>query len=798
MSRSGSRVLAASILLTGLALGAILTGPALASPYIQAHRGGSLHTVGGKQVPRFPENTVPAFRRSARKGFTLELDIKLTKDGVPVVMHDDTLDRTTNCDGLVADLSLAELRHCRVDILGTAGNFVQLDAHDPRTAPIPTMARFLRMAKRRGASISLEIKNIPTDGDFDATNSFAQTVADGIRKSGFPPARLIVQSFWPPNLDVIENDPYFADATTSFLSLGQANDAASDFARSRGYDWVSPQWPVNPGFIQHAHNVGLRVVPYTVDTEPDQEDAAQMGVDALITNDPGLARKALKQVDPPTPKPPPAPSRTECKQVRAHRTIAPIKAFDPAPHAPRVFAMQFRQDLQNVESYGSFRTKIECMIRDDVVPHLARHRPNVVAFNEDVGLMTLGTGTRGAAARDLFESSATAPGCEGQPAPCGAAAAIIAVRSGYSEQVSAYDERFPGMSPLLDVFVAGTDTFARGWMQTFSDLAKRYRVYMLGSNVQAPFRESTDPSEIGVFRDPDLPRPDSVYVATEGKAYNEAFMWGPRNVRKEGPPMLRNVVAQNRKVPLTDLERQIGFSDGPSTGPDAIENVRPYRLPGTRARLAFATSLPAFVYNGDADTGFGQPIPQGVDPCSDTSKYYMRCLDKLGANVVMQDEANDGRWATDAGSGSWQPLEWMGSTWRAVADPTVGFAYNVDPMMVGNLADLPFDGQTAITQRGAATGHGCHYIGNGHFRADPPESDPAAYKRYAGHKRQFLGIAPWVTDGSRDHDRATAAKLAPQSGDPLENDYVETAVIADLPFPVDRGRPACVKPGHTG
>jgi hypothetical protein len=134
----------------------------------------------------------------------------------------------------------------------------------------------------------------------------------------------------------------------------------------------------------------------------------------------------------------------------------------------------------------------------------------------------------------------------------------------------------------------------------------------------------------------------------------------------------------------------------------------------------------------------------------------------------------------------------MRSTWRTVADRGVGFAYNVTPHLVGNLADLVFDGQTAITQRGGARGRGCTYVGNRSFQPQPPESDPAYLRPYAGRKREFLAIAPWVTpDGPRAELRATAAKLAPGSGDTLENGYVETAVIVDLPFPVDRERPAC-------
>jgi hypothetical protein len=271
-------------------------------------------------------------------------------------------------------------------------------------------------------------------------------------------------------------------------------------------------------------------------------------------------------------------------------------------------------------------------------------------------------------------------------------------------------------------------------------------------------------------------------VATSARVYNQAFLWAPRNVRRGGPPMLRNVVATNRKVPLTPIEQAQGFTPGPSTGAASRRNLMPYRLPGTRVRLGFATSLPAFVY--------GEP-PAGTDPCSDTAKYYMRCLDELGANVVMQDEANPGAWTGPDGDGieQWQPLSWMSSTWRAAADPSVRFLYNVTPMMVGNLGDLPFDGQSAITQRGGAAGPGCHYIGNAAFVDGEDRPDLSGD---AGAKPEFLALAPWVApDASRAELRVTGAQLAPGSGAALENDYVETALVADLTVPVDRQRLGC-------
>ena len=122
--------------------------------------------------------------------------------------------------------------------------------------------------------------------------------------------------------------------------------------------------------------------------------------------------------------------------------------------------------------------------------------------------------------------------------------------------------------------------------------------------------------------------------------------------------------------------------------------------------------------------------------------------------------------------------------------------------MVGNLADLTFDGQSAITQRGLKGSGGrrrsCSYVGNSRFVPEPPEGDPAEYEVYAGPKRDFLALAPWVVgDRPRDELREVAAELSPGSGAERENDYLETALIADLPFPVDPSRPSCNRGGVT-
>ena len=101
----------------------------------------------------------------------------------------------------------------------------------------------------------------------------------------------------------------------------------------------------------------------------------------------------------------------------------------------------------------------------------------------------------------------------------------------------------------------------------------------------------------------------------------------------------------------------------------------------------------------------------------------------------------------------------------------------LDEVRSGNLLDLPFDGQSAITARGAGEPLQ-HYIGNSVF---VPGTDDNAYQGYIGGKPAFLALAPWVTaDADRATLIATGAALSPGSNDPMENDYLETAVWADL------------------
>ena len=259
-----------------------------ATPGIHAHRGGPV--VNG--VPTYPENTMPAFMAAHAAGHVVELDALLTKDRRPIVIHDSTLDRTTVCSGRVDARTLRDLiDNCPSDVLGSPGSVAGGVQSPTVREPLPSLNRVLNWAKRSGAKLNIEIKNIPTEAGFDPTTLFAQRIVGLIKRSGIPPAQVIVQSFWPPNLDVSEL--LMPRVPTSLLTLAALNDGAPVFAFARGYEWVSPQWPFDALGTTLARTLGRKIVPYTLDRPADVQAAAAAGVDALITNDPAMAKSAL-------------------------------------------------------------------------------------------------------------------------------------------------------------------------------------------------------------------------------------------------------------------------------------------------------------------------------------------------------------------------------------------------------------------------------------------------------------------------------------------------------------------------
>ncbi len=269
-----------------LFLGLLLAPAASAAPSLHAHRGGT--TVDGR--PLFAEETLPAFRNAARDGFVLEVDAKLTRDRVPVAIHDATLDRTTDCTGEVRSFTVAALRRCRPDVEGSPGSGLPTRRVSPQGS-IATIAEVLDYARRAGAEVNLEIKNVPTDPDFDPTGAYANRVMDVVLSSRLPRKQLLVQSFIPDNLDVARRR--MPGVATSLLSLNATADAFLDLAVANRYEWISPEWPVSRAYVEGAHTERRLVAPYTLNTTAEVRAAAGAGVDAIISDDPLGASRAL-------------------------------------------------------------------------------------------------------------------------------------------------------------------------------------------------------------------------------------------------------------------------------------------------------------------------------------------------------------------------------------------------------------------------------------------------------------------------------------------------------------------------
>jgi len=253
------------------------------TPDIHAHRGGSF--VDGRAT--YAEATMPAFRAAARRGDVLEFDIQMSADGVPMVLHDDTLDRTTVCTGPVSARTAADIQAaCPTDVLGSPGSALG-SKPAPKPGRVPTLAEVLALVKRTGSHASIELKQ------FDPSGASANALAAAIRSAGIPLDRIIVQSFFPPNLQAMERA--LPGVVTSTLTLKAGEGTSIDSAKSSGSAWVSPQWPVSAAYVRRAHSAGLKVVPYTLDRASEVRAAARAGVDAIITDDPAMAAKVLKK-----------------------------------------------------------------------------------------------------------------------------------------------------------------------------------------------------------------------------------------------------------------------------------------------------------------------------------------------------------------------------------------------------------------------------------------------------------------------------------------------------------------------
>jgi len=222
---------------------------------VWAHRGASAEA---------PENTLAAFLLAERAGaYGIELDVRLTADGIPVVLHDSTLDRTTDATGLLVSHALADLR--QVD----AGRWFA-----PRFAgePVPTLEQVLRRIGGR-MHLNLEIKE----------HAAGMAVKRLLHR--YSRCRVLISSFDHTMLAALHR-------RAPMLPLGFISSDARwykdiGYAAANGaFSFHPRQDRVTADRVAACHALGLRVYPWVVDGKKRFAELLRAGVDGLFTNHP--------------------------------------------------------------------------------------------------------------------------------------------------------------------------------------------------------------------------------------------------------------------------------------------------------------------------------------------------------------------------------------------------------------------------------------------------------------------------------------------------------------------------------
>ncbi|CAM5793406.1 glycerophosphodiester phosphodiesterase [Ottowia pentelensis] len=230
-------------------------------PFWIAHRG------AGKLAP---ENTLAAFRRGAAQGYRMfECDAKLSADGVLFLLHDDTLDRTTNGQGIAGNQAW--------------GALAQLDAgswHSRAYAgePLPTLERIARFCLRNLYGLDIEIK--PTPNLEGATGQAVATLAARLWQGAAVPP--LLTSFKPESLAGAQQA---APHLPRGLLLDTLWDGWLERARQLGCVAIVCNHALwDAATVAQAKAAGLRALSYTVNDEWAAQRLIDLGTDGVVTD----------------------------------------------------------------------------------------------------------------------------------------------------------------------------------------------------------------------------------------------------------------------------------------------------------------------------------------------------------------------------------------------------------------------------------------------------------------------------------------------------------------------------------
>ena len=245
-----------------------------------AHRGANLVA---------PQNTLEAFRKSIEIGCDgFETDIHLTKDGIPVVCHNFTIDETSNGVGAIKDMTLEELREF---------DFGKYKGPEFEGAKIPTLDEFLSLSEEMGDKMKVLDIELKSEHFGQAGTELAEKTINAVKDHGLFD-KLLISSFDPAILVVCKKIDkacktgilYSPDRLISM----KISTRPVSFAKEIGADALHPfHMYVTRLYVERAHRAGIQVNPWTVNKENTAKHLIKLGVDGLITDDAGLMNKLL-------------------------------------------------------------------------------------------------------------------------------------------------------------------------------------------------------------------------------------------------------------------------------------------------------------------------------------------------------------------------------------------------------------------------------------------------------------------------------------------------------------------------
>lgn len=231
-----------------------------------------------------PENTIPALESALASSMAfVETDVQMTKDGVPVLMHDATVDRTTNGTGPVSDFTFSQLR--KLD----AGKWYDKKFAKTR---VPSLAEFLALVKPTEKKVLLELKDFWSE-------SQVERVVQVIRESGVE-GRITIASF---NFTTLMNVERIGPSLPRVIIMRDLPEDPVGLANHFGAIAIltSPRsLETYPDAVTNMHEAGLGLLVYTLNSDERWSEAVALGVDGIITDEPSSLDRWLAHTAPGT------------------------------------------------------------------------------------------------------------------------------------------------------------------------------------------------------------------------------------------------------------------------------------------------------------------------------------------------------------------------------------------------------------------------------------------------------------------------------------------------------------------